>query len=148
LVKSFTEALPVQTSLSPLAANGLVQSNTVAHAIVRALKRHGVTTTFGQSLPSMLHLAAEEGGLKQIAYRTENAGGYMADAYARLSNTPAIVTAQNGPAAALLVAPLAEALKVSIPVIALVQDVARNQTDRNAFQDLDHIGLFQPVTKW
>nr|WP_218947915.1 acetolactate synthase catalytic subunit [Pollutimonas harenae] len=131
-----------------MTANGLVQSNTVAHAIVRALKRHGITTTFGQSLPSMLHLAAEEGGLKQIAYRTENAGGYMADAYARMTNTPAIVTAQNGPAAALLVAPLAEALKVSIPVIALVQDVARNQTDKNAFQDLDHIGLFQPVTKW
>ena len=138
----------MNTSLTPLTANGLVQSDTVAHAIVRALKRHGVTTMFGQSLPSMLHLAAEEGGMKQVAYRTENAGGYMADAYARLTNTPAVVTAQNGPAAALLVAPLAEALKVSIPVIALVQDVARNQTDKNAFQDLDHIGLFQPVTKW
>ncbi|AEC21241.1 acetolactate synthase catalytic subunit [Pusillimonas sp. T7-7] len=138
----------MQTTLTPLTANGLVQSNTVAHAIVRALKRHGITTTFGQSLPSMLHLAAEQGGLKQVAYRTENAGGYMADAYARMTNTPAIVTAQNGPAATLLVAPLAEALKVSIPVIALVQDVARNQTDKNAFQDLDHIGLFQPVTKW
>lgn len=138
----------MDSSLSPLTANGLVQSNTVAHAIVRALKRHGITTTFGQSLPSMLHLAAEEGGLKQIAYRTENAGGYMADAHARLTNRPSIVTAQNGPAAALLVAPLAEALKVSIPIIALVQDVARNQTDKNAFQDLDHMGLFAPVTKW
>jgi acetolactate synthase-1/2/3 large subunit len=138
----------VETSLTPLTANGLVQSNTVAHAIVQALKRHGITTTFGQSLPSMLHLAAEEAGLKQVAYRTENAGGYMADAYARLTNTPSIVTAQNGPAAALLVAPLAEAMKVSIPIIALVQDVARNQTDKNAFQDLDHMGLFQPVTKW
>ena len=134
--------------LTPLTANGLVQSNTVAHAIVRALKRHGITTTFGQSLPSMLHLAAEEGGLKQIAYRTENAGGYMADAHARLTNKPSIVTAQNGPAAALLVAPLAEAMKVSVPIIALVQDVARNQTDKNAFQDQDHMGLFAPVTKW
>lgn len=134
--------------LTPLTANGLVQTDTVAHAIVRALKRHGITTTFGQSLPSMLHLAAEQGGLKQVAYRTENAGGYMADSYARVTNTPAIVTAQNGPAAALLVPPLAEALKVSIPIIALVQDVARNQTDKNAFQDLDHIGMFQPVTKW
>lgn len=138
----------MQTGLTPLTSNGLQPSNTVAHSIVRALQRHKITTTFGQSLPSMLHLAAEERGLKQVAYRTENAGGYMADAYARLTNKPAIVTAQNGPAAALLVAPLAEALKVSIPIIALVQDVARNQTDKNAFQDLDHIGMFQPVTKW
>jgi acetolactate synthase-1/2/3 large subunit len=29
-----------------------------------------------------------------------------------------------------------------------VQDVNRNQADRNAFQELDHIGLFQPVAKW
>jgi acetolactate synthase-1/2/3 large subunit len=72
----------------------------------------------------------------------------MADAYARLTGKPAIVTAQNGPAAALLVAPLAEALKASIPVIALVQDVSRLQTDKNAFQDLDHLGLFSSVTKW
>ena len=72
----------------------------------------------------------------------------MADAHARMSGRPAVITAQNGPAAALLVAPLAEALKVSIPIIALVQDVARDQTDKNAFQDLDHMGLFKPVTKW
>src|SRR5690625_3268594 len=138
----------MQTHLHPLKADGLVQTDTVAHAIVNALKRHGITTTFGQSLPSMLHLAAEQAGIKQIAYRTENAGGYMADAFARLSNTPAVVTAQNGPAATLLVPPLAEALKVSIPIIALVQDVNRDQTDKNAFQELDHIELFKPVTKW
>ena len=134
--------------LRPLTVSGLNLDNTVSHAIVRALKRHGVALTFGQSLPSMLHLAAEQAGMKQIAYRTENAGGYMADAYARLTGKPAIVTAQNGPAAALLVAPLAEALKASIPVIALVQDVSRLQNDKNAFQDLDHIGLFSSVTKW
>lgn len=135
-------------SLKPLTVSGLNLQNTVSHAIVRALKRHGVELTFGQSLPSMLHLAAEQAGMKQIAYRTENAGGYMADAYARLTGKPAIVTAQNGPAAALLVAPLAEAFKASIPVIALVQDVSRLQQDKNAFQDLDHIGLFASVTKW
>ena len=139
---------PHSNLLRPLTVSGLNLDNTVSHAIVRALKRHGVELTFGQSLPSMLHLAAEQAGIKQIAYRTENAGGYMADAYARLTGKPAIVTAQNGPAAALLVAPLAEALKASIPVIALVQDVSRLQNDKNAFQDLDHIGLFSSVTKW
>ena len=29
-------------------------------------------------------------------------------------------------------------MKASIPVVALVQDVSRTQTDRNAFQDADH----------
>lgn len=135
-------------SLSPLRATGLTARDTGAHAVVRALKRHGVETIFGQSLPSMVHLVAEKQGIRQIAYRTENAGGYMADAYARVSGKIGVVTAQNGPAAALLVPPLAEALKASIPILALVQDVSAEHTDRNAFQDLDHIGMFTSVTKW
>lgn len=135
-------------TLQPLAAPGLVLHDTVAHVIARALIRHGVTHVFGQSLPSMLHLACEALGLTQIAYRSENAGGYMADGYARITGKPAVVTAQNGPAATLLVAPLAEALKVSIPVIALVQDVNRDQTDKNAFQEFDHQALFASCTKW
>ncbi|AVJ29723.1 acetolactate synthase catalytic subunit [Achromobacter spanius] len=133
---------------SPLTKAGFSKQETVAHVIANALKKHGITHFFGQSLPSMFVLAAEQIGIKQVSYRTENAGGYMADAYARMSNTPAVVTAQNGPAAALLVAPLAEAQKVSIPVIALVQDVNRDQHDKNAFQDLNHIAMFESVCKW
>jgi acetolactate synthase I/II/III large subunit len=132
----------------PLASPGLSVFNTVAHAIAAALQRHGIETLFGQSLPTMLCLACEQAGMRQVVYRTENAGGYMADGHARISGKPSIVTAQNGPAATLLVAPLAEALKVSVPIIALVQDVNRDHTDKNAFQDLDHIALFAPVAKW
>lgn len=127
---------------------GLFQKDTVAHALAQGLKRHGVSHLFGQSLPSLLILAAEEKGIKQIAYRQENAGGYMADAYARLTGKPGIVTAQNGPAATLLVPPLGECMKASIPVIALVQDVNRDQTDRNAFQEYDHFQLFSSCAKW
>ena len=131
-----------------LSAPGFKFSDTVAHSIARSLIRHGITHVFGQSLPSMLHLACEQMGLKQVAYRTENAGGYMADGYARISNQVSVVTAQNGPAATLLVPPMAEALKASIPMVALVQDVARNQTDKNAFQEYDHLALFSGCTKW
>src|SRR5690348_14708222 len=119
-----------------------------AHLVARALKRHGVEVMFGQSLPSALYLVAPEFGMRQIAYRTENAGGSMADGYARSTNKVAVVTAQNGPAAALLVSPLAEALKASIPIVAIVQDVRRTQTDKNAFQELDHLDLFRGCAKW
>jgi acetolactate synthase-1/2/3 large subunit len=119
-----------------------------AHVLARALQRHGVEVMFGQSLPSALHLVAPEFGIRQIAYRTENAGASMADGYARISHKVGVVTGQNGPAAALLVSGLAEALKASVPVVALVQDVRRTQTDRNAFQDLDHPELFRACAKW
>ena len=121
---------------------------TVALRLAEAFARHGVTCTFGQSLPSAFHLASPHAGIEQKVYRQENAGGSMADGYARISRKVAVVTAQNGPAATLLVAPLAEALKASIPILALVQEVTRDATDRNAFQELDHIGMFAPVAKW
>src|SRR4051794_33473219 len=120
----------------------------VALRPARAFARHGVTVTFGQSLPSAFHLAAPHAGIRQAAYRQENAGGAMADGYARVSGPVGGVTAQNGPAAALLVAPLAEALKAPIPIVALVQEVTRATTDRNAFQELDHLNMFAPVAKW
>ena len=126
----------------------MTKKTTVAQVIVDCLVRHGVRQIFSQSLPSAIALAAEQRGIVQFAYRTENAGAAMADGCARVSGRAAVVTAQNGPAAALLVPGLAEALKASIPVVALVQDVHRMQTDRNAFQEYDHIGLFTPCTKW
>ena len=123
-------------------------TDSVADRIAQALVRHGVEVIFAQSLPSAVILAAEAHGIRQIAYRQENMGGAMADGYARVSGKVSVVAAQNGPAATLLVPPLAEALKASIPVVALVQDVERNQTDKNAFQDIDQITLFQSCTKW
>jgi acetolactate synthase-1/2/3 large subunit len=125
-----------------------LEMETVAECLARSLVRHEVTHIFAQSLPSALILAAESVGIRQIAYRQENMGGAMADGYARRSGKIGVVAAQNGPAAALLVAPMAEALKASIPIVALVQEVERDQADRNAFQELDHVALFQSCTKW
>jgi len=125
-----------------------VNEKPVAEVVAACLERHGVEVVFSQSLPSAALLAAEDPGIRQFTYRTENAGGAMADGYARASGRVGVVAAQNGPAATLLVAPLAEALKSSVPLVALVQEVERANTDRNAFQELDHLALFQGCTKW
>jgi acetolactate synthase-1/2/3 large subunit len=113
-----------------------------------ALRRHGVEYLFGQSNPPALTLAAEDLGIPQIGYRQENAGAYMADGYARATGKVPVVTAQNGPAATLLVPGLAECLSASIPIVALVQDVGPSVRDRNAFQELDQLELFKGVSKW
>jgi acetolactate synthase I/II/III large subunit len=114
----------------------------------RALQRHGVEYLFGQSNPPALTLAADEIGIRQIGYRQENAGTYMADGYARTTGRVAVVTAQNGPAATLLVPGFAECLTASIPIVALVQDVGPSSQDRNAFQELDQLELFKGVSKF
>jgi acetolactate synthase I/II/III large subunit len=114
----------------------------------RALKRHEVKYLFGQSNPPALTLAAADLDICQIGYRQENSGTYMADGYARISGRVPVVTAQNGPAATLLVPGLAECLSASIPLVALVQDVGPFSRDRNAFQELDQMELFKGVSKW
>ncbi|RTZ48054.1 acetolactate synthase catalytic subunit [Candidimonas sp. SYP-B2681] len=119
-----------------------------AHAIVDVLRAAEVAQIFGQSCPTAIFLAAEKVGIRQIGYRTENAGVAMADGSARTSNKIAVVTAQNGPAAALLVAGLAEALKASVPILAIVQEVPQTTADKNAFQELDHEKIFSGCTKW
>src|SRR5262249_17322325 len=126
---------------------------TVADAIARALLRRGVTHIFGQSLPSAIILAGEDIGIRQVMYRTENAGGAEAgggrgDGFAKTRGRMGGVAAQNGPAATLLVPPLTEAMLTSTPVLALVQDVPTPTVDRNAFQELDHTELFSVCSKW
>ncbi len=124
------------------------QPATVAQRIAIALKRHGVKYLFGQSNPPGVTLAADKLGIPQIGYRQETSGTAMADGFARVSGTIPVVTAQNGPAASLLVPGLAECLTASIPIVALAQDVAAANRDRNAFQELDQVALFQGVAKW
>lgn len=128
--------------------SGVRPNQSVADRIAEAFHRHGVSVVFGQSIPTAFHLAAPNYDIKQAVYRAENAGGIMADGYARIANRVSVVTAQNGPAATLLVPPLAEALKASTPVVALVQEVPAAQAGKNAFQEFDHFRLFDAVAKW
>ncbi|SMY11467.1 acetolactate synthase catalytic subunit [Brevibacterium jeotgali] len=121
--------------------------NTVADVLAKRLKNRGLRHFFGQSLPSRLVLSLEELGVEQVAYRTENAGGAMADGFARVSGTVPVVTAQNGPAATLLVPPLVEAKLVRSPVLAIVQEVPSRFRGKNAFQEIDHFELFRSSTK-
>jgi acetolactate synthase-1/2/3 large subunit len=119
-----------------------------AERLAMALYRHGVREIFGQSIPVSLMQVAPRHGLRQIGYRAENAGGIMADGFARISGRIGVVAAQNGPAATLLVPPLAEALKSSIPVLALVEEIPASDEQRNAFQEFDHRALFASCAKW
>lgn len=119
-----------------------------AKRLAMALKKNGVTNIFAQSNPFPIVLACNDLGIRQIGFRQENAGAYMAQAYGMCSGTVPVVAAQCGPAAALLVAGLAECFKAGHPVVAIVQDIATPTLNKNAFQELDHFKLFSGVSKW
>lgn len=120
----------------------------VSDVIAASLKRHGITMFFGQSNPISFSISAEEAGMRQIFYRTENAGGVMADGFSRITNRISVLVAQNGPAATLAIAPMSEAMTASVPMLVLVQEVPASLRDRNAFQEIDHFALFAGVSKW
>lgn len=120
----------------------------VAELLARGFQRHGITLTFSQCFPVRTQHALPGYGIRQIGFRTENAGGTMADGYARVSRHIAVVAAQSGPGATLLVPPMAEALYASVPLLALVEEYPRIHADRNAFQELDHVKLFEGCSKW
>ncbi len=124
------------------------QKASFSKRVALALKRHGVTEIFGQSNPPTIMLEANALGIRQIGFRTENAGSYMAQGFAMASGRVGVVAAQNGPAATLLVPGLAECLKASHPVVAIVQELGATSMDRNAFQEIDHVKLFEGVSKW
>lgn len=119
-----------------------------AAVFAAALARHGVKVAFGQSIPSAFHLVAPRFGIAQAGYRTESSGAMMADGYARIAGRIGVVTAMHGPAAALLVPGLAEALKASVPVLAVVQEVDRSIADRNAASEIDQVALLGGCAKW
>ena len=121
---------------------------TNAEKFAAALKRNGVEYIFGQSNPTKIMLASMDLGIRQIAFRQENSGTYMAQAYAMASGKIPVVAAQNGPAATLLVPGLAEDFKAGHPVVAVVQEVALNHAEKNAFQEFDHEKLFLGCSKW
>lgn len=121
---------------------------TNAEKLARALKRNGVKYIFGQSNPTKIMLASMALGIRQIAFRQENSGTYMAQGYAMATGEIPVVAAQNGPAATLLVPGFAEDLKAGHPVVGIVQEVALHDAERNAFQEINHEELFMGCTKW
>lgn len=119
-----------------------------SEALAAGLARHGVTTMFSQCFPVRTQHVAPKYGIRQIGFRTENAGGAMADGYARISGRIAVLAGQSGPAATLLVPPMCEAIKASVPMLVLVEEYASVEADRNAFQEFDHFALFSSCSKW
>ena len=113
-----------------------------------SLSAYGVTHVF--VAPSVANLALAEAsavGVKSIVPHGEKAAAYMADGYARASNRPGVCLAQSV-GAANLAAGLQDAFLGLSPVIALTGRKTPMEQYRNAYQEISHAGLFDPVTKF
>ena len=126
------------------------------HALVEALIAQGVDTVFG--VPGESYLAVLDGfhehaeRIRFIACRHEGGASFMADAQGKLAGWPGVCFVTRGPGASNAAIGLHTAFQDSTPMVLFVGQVASDQRDREAFQELDYRQVFGPGTlgmaKW
>ena len=126
------------------------------HALVEALIAQGVETCFG--VPGESYLAVLDGlyqhreRIRFIACRQEGGAAFMAEAQGKLSGRPGICFVTRGPGATNASIGVHTAFQDSTPMILFIGQVASEQRDREAFQELDYRQMFGPGTlglaKW
>lgn len=128
----------------------------VGDKLAELLMENGVHHVFGvpggQTLPLYDGILKLEGRIEHVVMRDERSAGFAADAYARLTNRVGVCDATVGPGATNLVSALAEAHCSSIPIVAIISDIARSWEHRrirgNASQAIDQLAIFRTVSKW
>jgi acetolactate synthase-1/2/3 large subunit len=131
-------------------------SRLAGHLLVEALVAQGVETVFG--VPGESYLAVLDGfhehreRVRFVACRQEGGAAFMADAQGRLSGRPGVCFVTRGPGASNASIGVHNAFQDSTPMVLFVGQVARDQRDREAFQELDYRQFFGPGTlgmaKW
>ncbi len=126
------------------------------HALVEALIAQGIDTVFG--VPGESYLAVLDGfhahakRIRFITCRHEGGASFMAEAQGKLSCWPGVCFVTRGPGASNAAIGLHTAFQDSTPMVLFVGQVAAEQRDREAFQELDYRQVFGPGTlgmaKW
>jgi acetolactate synthase-1/2/3 large subunit len=133
-----------------------VTARLAGHALVEALIAQGVDTVFG--VPGESFLAALDGfhehrhRIRFVACRHEGGAAFMAEAHGKLTGRPGVCFVTRGPGATNASIGVHVAFQDSTPLILLVGQVAADQRDREAFQEIDYRQMFGPGTlglaKW
>src|SRR5260370_445678 len=121
-----------------------------AELFVSTLETLGIRRIFtlvGDHLNEVL-AAAARAGLEIIHMRHESGVTHAADACARLTRRPAVSLVTGGPGHTNSLTGIATASLAASPLIAVSGSRASNLADRQAFQDIDQIGMTRPVVKW
>jgi acetolactate synthase-1/2/3 large subunit len=124
------------------------QKMTGAKFITETFKGYGITHVFFMEIILLESLVEMEAlGIKRILTHSEKAAAYMADGYARVRRGPGICMSQSV-GAANLASGLQDPYLGHSPVIALTGRQEFIAQYRNAYQEILHGPLFDPVTKY
>jgi acetolactate synthase-1/2/3 large subunit len=123
---------------------------TGATSVVETLIQEGCECVYGipGAQENELWDAMKSKGLPYLLVTHEFSAACMADGYARATGKPGVLCVVPGPGVTNSLTGLGEALIDSVPVVAIVGDIAKGEKFR-PFQVhcLDQVALLQPVTK-
>jgi acetolactate synthase-1/2/3 large subunit len=117
---------------------------------VRALENEGVEYIYG--IPGEENLdfldSLQGSSIKLILTRHEQAAGFMAATYGRLTGKPGVCLSTLGPGATNFVTSAAYAQLGAMPMIMLAGQKPIRKSKQGRFQIVDIVGLMKPITKY
>jgi acetolactate synthase I/II/III large subunit len=135
--------------------------------VSKALARHGTTHLFtlcGGHIQAIYDGCLDD-GIRVVDVRHEQTAGHAADGYARVTGRPGVCAVTAGPGVTDVVTAVANAQRAGIPMICIGGAGATAQRagipmiviggagpralqDMGSLQDMNHVELMRPITKW
>ncbi len=123
---------------------------------MRALQAEGVKTIFGYPGGAIMpvydalfdYTRGEKKCFDHILVRHEQAATHAAEGYARVSGEVGVALVTSGPGATNTLTGVADAMMDSTPMVVIAGQVAIGALGTDAFQEVDLVGVAQPISKW
>ena len=123
---------------------------------MKALKEEGVKTICGYPGGSIMpvydalfdYTRGEKKAFDHILVRHEQAAAHAAEGYARVSDEVGVCIVTSGPGATNTLTGVADAMMDSTPIVVIAGQVGTGVLGTDAFQEVDLVGLAQPISKW
>ena len=128
-----------------------MEERTGGQLLVDCLKRQGVRRAFGvpgESYLAVLDALYDTPEIQMIGNRHEGGAAFMAAAHGQLTGKPGVCFVTRGPGATNAAIGVHTAMQGSLPMVLFIGQIARDMTDREAFQEIDYRQFFGPVAKW
>ena len=123
-----------------------------SEALMRALEHQGVKTIFGYPggsiMPVYDALFDHMDTLHHVLVRHEQGAAHAAEGFARVSGEVGVCLVTSGPGATNTVTGIADAMIDSTPIVVIAGQVGVGALGTDAFQEVDWVGLTQPISKW
>lgn len=119
---------------------------------MRSLENEGVEVLFGYPggaiMPTYDALYDHKEKMHHVLVRHEQGAVHAAQGYARVSGKVGCAIVTSGPGAMNTITGVADAMVDSTPMVVICGQVGAAFLGTDAFQEVDVIGVTQPITKW